>query len=103
MKKRNKSLTNKSRQFGFNIKESWFQEILNLSLDSDLDKGECWAILRNYVPNIMSDILNTDSKEGFQEISSILTSDPTIQSDIYQNTTPTFEKEKCLPIDSDEE
>lgn len=94
----------KSRQFGFNIDEPWFQEIVNLSLDSELEEGEWWAVLRNYVPNIMSDILEKGSIQGGQEISSILTADQPKEEGKEGWSTPRFaEKEKSLPVDSDEE
>jgi len=38
--KKGKNICEKSRMYGFNIEEPWFQEILGMSIESELDEGE---------------------------------------------------------------
>ncbi|CAI2368313.1 unnamed protein product [Moneuplotes crassus] len=104
-KDKKKIICEKSRLYGFNIDEPWFQQILGMSIDSELDEGECWAVIRKYAPTILMNtqkgIGTIGNQQESHEISSIIA--PEINDFENEEKFQFKEKEKSLPPDSDEE
>lgn len=88
----------KSRQPKLKVDDPFLQEIINMSIDSDLSQGEWFSIIRTYVPEAIEDLQQYD-KDYWMKFLGIN------QNENQQDTSsPVYaEREKALPIDSDED